>query len=167
MVTFGLFLTSNRVPILLSKKPTPKTRVQQTPCHNLSPLTPIVPHSTLCQPAAAPVASPAMPLPPAPTIITNNRCQPPLPTTTTPPMTASPHHHTGLIPMAQSPTRGGRVGTFSPTDNGRIDQELQPDSRLSRLAMSPMSTAVWQHRSDLSGAKRVGGWAWLQAVPAC
>jgi hypothetical protein len=35
MVTFGLFLTSNRVPILLSKKPIPKTRVQLIPCHNL------------------------------------------------------------------------------------------------------------------------------------
>jgi hypothetical protein len=35
MVTFGLFLTSNRVPILLSKKPIPQTRVQLIPCHNL------------------------------------------------------------------------------------------------------------------------------------
>jgi hypothetical protein len=61
--------------------------------------------------------------------------------------TAAPHD-TGLIPMAQSPTRGGRVGTFSPTNNGRIDQKPQPDSRPPRLAMSPVPTAVWQHRSD-------------------
>jgi hypothetical protein len=141
------------------------------------PPTPIAPDSVLYQPAAAPVASPIIRLPTTPTIVANTvrcqhfvantvRCQQPLPTAVTT-TAAPPHHDTGLIPMAQPPTRGGRVGTSAPTNNGRIDQKPQPESRPPRLAMSPVPTAVWQHRSDLSeqpkgsAAEWVGGRAWL------
>jgi hypothetical protein len=75
---FDLFLTSNRGPILLSKKPIPKTHVQLTPCHNLSPLRPSRPILL----SANPQPRPSLPRqcrchqhqPSLPTTVANDRC---------------------------------------------------------------------------------------------
>lgn len=91
---FDLFLTSNRVPILLSKKPIPQTHVQLTPCHNLSllrPSRPILlsanpqPLSSLPRQLRCHQHRPSLPT----TAVANDRCNSGA-TTTTPPTTATP-----------------------------------------------------------------------------
>lgn len=111
---FDLFLTSNRVPILLSKKLIPQTHVQLTPCHNLSPLRPSRPILLSANPQ--PLSSLPRQLrchqhrPSLPTtaVANNRRCQRPLQQWGNDHYTANdrnpPNHHMSFIPMAQPPT---------------------------------------------------------------
>ncbi len=114
MVTFGLFLTSNRGPILLSIKPIPKTRVQLTPWTRSS-----IPYTHRTPFCSLRTRSRARRFPDnAIATNTNHRYQRLLPTTvakmgataTTPPTTASPYHHMSFIPMAQPNGAGGWSG---------------------------------------------------------
>jgi hypothetical protein len=100
------------------------------PGHYLRSLTPIAPHSALCQPAAAPVASPAMPLLPTPTTAANDRCNNGG-NGHHAAMTASPYHRVS----SQWRSRQHGAGTSAPTGNGRINRQPHHNcsSRLRRL----------------------------------